>query len=339
MFYKAIIQGRLDFGTPRSYETVLKMYTYRVENYHKNDIIFKEEDIFIAETNELMIERFVGNVLEKSYKSTVELLEYCVQFAVNGSIRAWLVDNGEILHFHLLEPASDKAAVQSFIKGRSLVKVEGRQDEAIEELSKAIEKYDKHAQAYERRAKVSFIMQKYADALRDYNKALGIDPTIPSAYYGRARVHLHNGDLEAAVADFDQAIKKSVALEPIQWKSRRLKGEAHLRMKQYHKAIFELKLFTKRQFREGDSNNEWRRWALYYYGLALLENENYEEAIQAFNAALELPEINDRINLTDILRNRGIAKQRCGKNGYIKDIKEAASLGDRQASSLLEKIK
>ena len=339
MFYKAIIQGRLDFGTARSYETVLKMFNYRVENYHKNDIIFKQEDIFLSETNELLIERFVGNVMEKSYKSTVELLDYCVQFAVNGSIRAWLVDNGEILHFHSLEPGSDKAAVQSFIKGRSLVKVAGRQEEAIEELSKAIEKYDKHAQAYERRAKVNFIMQKYSDALRDYNKSLGIDPTIPSAYYGRARVHLLNGDLEAAVADFDQAIKKSVALEPVQWKSRRLKGEAHLRMKQYHKAIFEFKLFTKRQFRIGDSNGDWKRWSFYHYGLALLENENYEEAIEAFNAALELPEINDHINLTDILRNRGLAKQRSGKNGYIKDIKEAASLGDKLASSLLEKIK
>ena len=52
MFYKAIIQGRLDFGTPRSFETVVKMYNYRVENYHKNDILFKAEDIFNEETNE-----------------------------------------------------------------------------------------------------------------------------------------------------------------------------------------------------------------------------------------------------------------------------------------------
>ena len=339
MFYKAIIQGRLDFGTPRSFETVVKMFNYRVDNYHKNDIIFKGEDIFNEETNELNIERFVGNVLEKSYKSTVELLDYCVQFAVNGSIRAWLVDNGEILHFHLLEPASDKAAVQSYIRGRSLVKVAGRQDEAIEELSKAIEKYDKHAQAYERRAKTCFIMKKYADAMRDYNKALSIDPTIPSAYYGRGRVHLLNNELEAAVADFDQAIKKSVALEPIHWKSRRLKGETHLKLNQYLKAIFELKLFTKRSFKEDDSNNGWKRLAYYNYGLALLENENNEEAIEAFNCALALPEVNDGVVVSDILRNRGLSKKKSGKNGYIKDIKEAASMGDTLASSLLKQIK
>ena len=69
MFYKAIIQGRLDFGTPRSFETVVKMYNYRVENYHKNDILFKAEDIFNEETNELNIERFVGNVMEKSFRA------------------------------------------------------------------------------------------------------------------------------------------------------------------------------------------------------------------------------------------------------------------------------
>ncbi|HOY13053.1 MAG TPA: tetratricopeptide repeat protein [Saprospiraceae bacterium] len=339
MFYKAIIQGRLDFGTPRSFETVVKMFNYRVENYHKNDILFKVEEIFNEETNELNIERFVGNVLEKSFKSTSELLDYCVQFAVNGSIRAWLVDNGEILHFHLMEPASDKAAVQSYIRGRSLVKVAGRQDEAIEELSRAIEKYDKHAQAYERRAKTCFIMKKYGDAMRDYNKSLGIDPTIPSAYYGRARVHLINNDLEAAVADFDQAIKKSVALEPIHWKSRRLKGETHIKLKQYLKAIFELKLFTKRAFKDEDSNKGWKRWAFYNYGIALLENENNEEAIEAFNSALALPEVSDGIQMADILRNRGLAKKKSGKNGYIKDIKEAASLGDALATSLLQQIK
>lgn len=338
MFYKAIIQGKLDFGTQKSYDKVVKMFQYRVETYYRNELIFKSEDIFFPDELTLYIKRFVGNVTEKSFKNTSGLLEYCSQFAVNGSVRAWLVENGRILHFNNIEPESDKAAVQSFIKGRKLVRVEGKQEEAIAQLSKAIEKYDRHAQAYERRAKTCFILEKYSDALRDYNKALAIDPTIPSAFYGRARIHLMNKDWEQAIADFDQTIKKSVALESIHWKGRRLKAFSHIQIKQYHKAIFELKLFTKRKFTEDNPNYFWKRWGFYYYGISLLETENYQEALEAFNAAAEMDEVKDGILKKDILRNRGLCKKHSGKNGYIKDIKDAAALGDPVAKRLLKEI-
>lgn len=338
MFFKSIIQGKLDFGSQKSYDKVVKMYQYRVETYYKNDLIFKLEEVFNPEDLSLYIERFVGNVTEKSFKNTADLLSYCAQFAVNGNVRAWLLDSGTILHFHNIEPESDKAAVQSYIKGKNLVKVEGKQDEAIAELSKAIEKYDRHAQAYERRAKTCFIMKMYKDALRDYNKALIIDPTIPTAYYGRARVHLVNKDFEPAIADFDQAVKKSVALEPIHWKGRRLKGYCHIMIKQYHKAIFELKLFTSRSFPADNPNEFWKRWAFFYYGVALMEVENYTEALAAFDAASKLEVVKDGVEPKDILRNRGICKQKSGKNGYIKDIKDAAALGDTIATSMLKEF-
>ena len=93
-------------------------------------------------------------------------------------------------------------------------------------LSKAIEKYDRHAQAYERRAKVCFRMKNYHDAARDYTKAINIDPTIPTAYFGRARVHMLNKDWELAIEDFNNTLKKSIALQPIYWKSRKLKLSA-----------------------------------------------------------------------------------------------------------------
>lgn len=339
MFYKSIIQGRLDFGTAKSFEKVLKMYEYRVENYHKNEILFKAEDIFFEETTSMDIPRFVGNIMEKSYKGTVDLLEYCVQFAVNGSVRAWLIDNGEVMHYHLMEPKSDKAAVQSYLKGKQYVKVAGKQEKAIEELSKAIEKYDKHAQAYERRGKTCFMMKKYTDAMRDYNKCISIDPTIPHAYYGRARVHLLNEAWNEAIEDLDHTIKKSVALEAIHWKARRLKGHAHFMIGEFDKAIFELKLYTSRKFKPDDSNNDWKRWGFYYYGLSLMEKENYIEAIAAFDEAEKFSERNDGIKKIDIIRNKGISKIKGGKNGGIKDLKEAIALGDKAAEIFLKNRK
>jgi tetratricopeptide (TPR) repeat protein len=313
------------------------MYQYRLETYYRNDIIFKElEEIFNEDSFSLTIPRFVGNVTEKTYKNTVDLLGYCVQFAVNGVLRTWLLDEGKILAYSMLEPESDKAAVQHYLKGRSLVKEKGKQAQALNDLSKAIEMHDRHAQAYERRAKTNLILQNRHDALRDYTKAINIDPSMPSAYFGRGRVHFLNEEYDKAITDFDMAIKKSVALESIHWKCRRFKGICHLKNKEYEKASFELKLFTKRKFKSGDKNLFWKRWGFFNYGKVLLELEDYNEALDCFNEAFKFQDIEDGIRKREILRYKGISKQLAGKNGHVKDLTEAAELGDKIAAQILK---
>ena len=248
MYLKTIIQGRLEFGTEKSYEKVTKMFLQRVETYYKTDVIFKFEDVFKDEALCLEIPRFVGQVTDKAFRTTTGLIGYCAQFAVAGSVRAWLINEGEIVHFETLEPDSDKGAVQSFVRGRKLVKVKGKENEAIAALSTAIEKYDRHAQAYERRAKVNFLMRNYHDALRDYNKCIGIDPSIPTAFYGKAKIHILREENELAIENLEESIKKSIALQTLYWKSRRLKAKCHIVQKEWQKAAFDLKLFTNRNF-------------------------------------------------------------------------------------------
>ena len=99
MYLKTIIQGRLEFGTEKSYEKVTKMFLQRVETYYKTDVLFKYEDIFKDEELCLEIPRFVGQVSEKAFRTTTNLLKYCVQFAIAGSVRAWLINEGEIVQF------------------------------------------------------------------------------------------------------------------------------------------------------------------------------------------------------------------------------------------------
>lgn len=338
MFYKAIIQGRLEFGREKSYDKVVKMYEYRTETYYRNALIFKQEEVFLPEELALEVPRFVAQVTEKSFKNTADLLHYCAQFAVAGSIRAWLIDEGSILRYEMIEPDSDKAVVQSFIKGRKLVKQKGKEDEAIKALTKAIEKYDRHAQAYERRAKVNFFLKKYHDAKRDYGKCIGIDPSIPTAYYGRAKVHILEENYQAAVDDLENATKKAIALQTVYWKAKRLKAECHIKLKQYDKAAFDLKFFCKRKFTKDDPNFGWKKWGLYHYGKVLLELEEYELALEAFNDALKVENHKVDIDNSEIYRYRGIAKKKAGKKGFIKDIKEAAKMGDKQAKTLLKEF-
>lgn len=339
MLYKAIIQGKLEFGTQKTYDKVLKMYIYRTENYHKNNVLFEPDEIFIESDLMINIPRYVTQVYEKSYRNTSALLEYCAQFAVAGALNSWLTDSGKIMHHSLLEPTSEKVAVQQYLKGKSLIREKGKQEEAISAFDAAIAKYDRHAQAYERRAKVNYIMKKYHDAKRDYSKSISLDDTFPYAYYGKAQVHVMEENYPDAIADFDLALKYSVALQNVYWKSRRLKGYCHIQLEQYEKAVFDLKLFTNRSFAEGHYLNDWKRWSYFYLGQAYLELEKYNEALEAFDKSIEMENGFDKIPEAMKLRCRGIAKQKAGKNGYIADIKKAADLGDKEAKGLLKNIK
>ncbi|MEZ4910500.1 MAG: hypothetical protein R2774_06530 [Saprospiraceae bacterium] len=339
MFYKTIIQGRIEFGTQKSFDMVTKMYLQRVETYYKTDVILKFEEIFNAEELSLVIPRHVAQITDKAYRTTTGLLKYCTQFAVAGSIRAWLISEGEVLHFDIMEPSSDKAAVQSFVKGTKLVKVKGKENEAIQALTQAIDKYDRHAQAYERRAKVNFIMRNFHDALRDYNKSINIDPSIPSSFYGKAKILIMKDELVEAIQNLEETIKKSIALQPIYWKARRLKAECHIKLGEWSKAEFDLKLFTKRKFEPDNQNYFWRRWAFYNYGLVLVELNELIEAIKSFDKALELPNINDGIEEAEILFARGQTRAKAGKPGHVKDLKEAANKGSAKAKAHFKSAK
>lgn len=335
---KTIIQGRLEFGNSKSYEKVLKMFIYRAENYYKSDVILDHEEVFIEETLTLSVPRYVGTNLERSWKNAVALLEYCAQFAVSGEIGAWQTDSGKIINSAIVEPQSDKAAVIQFRKGKELADEAGKEKEAIEALTKAIEKYDKHAQAYERRANVNFVLKKYHDAMRDYNKCLKLDDTIPTAYYGRARIHIMNKDYESAISDLNLTIKKSIALQSSYWTARRVKADCHIERKEYKEAAFDLKLFTNRKFAEDNPNFKWKKHALNTYGQVLLELEEYEEALKAFDRSFELDDDTDSKENGKRLYFRGVAKQKAGKSGFIKDIKKAADMGVSEAAALLTEI-
>lgn len=335
---KTIIQGKLEFGNEKSYEKVFKMFLYRAENYYKSDVILDPDEVFDEDLLVLSVPRYVGTNLEKSWKNAVALLEYCAQFAISGEMGAWQTDSGKIINSALIEPHSDKAVVIQFRKGKKLADEEGKEQEAIEALTKAIEKYDKHAQAYERRANVNVTLKKYHDALRDYNKCLKLDDTIPDAYFGRARIHILNDDIEKAISDLELTLKKSIALQPIYWAARRVKADCHIKMEQYKEAAFDLKLFTNRKFDNDNPNFKWRKDAFSTYGKVLLDLEEYEDALKAFDQAFEIAEDSDEKENGKRLYFRGVAKQKAGKSGFIKDIKKAADLGVSEAAELLEEI-
>lgn len=338
MFFKTIIQGRLEFSNQKSFDKVVKMFEYRTESYYKFDVLLEMEDIFNRENASLIVPRYVGQASEKSWRNTVSLLDYCSQFAVAGSMKAWMTENGKILNYNHIEPESDKAAVIQFKKGKKYAEETGKEDEAIEALSKAIEKHSGHAYAYEKRARVLLQLQNYDEALEDYGKAIKLDDCIPEAYYGRAEIYIRRNDLDKAIVDLEMTLKKSIALQPIYWSSRLKKADCHIRKGDWDKAEFDLKFFTSRAFEKNNPNYLKKSYGYFRYGQVLLELEKFKEGYEAICNAIDLHNEKTPISMEKMQYYRGLSRMKMGKKGYINDIKIAAEAGIEEAKSLLLEI-
>ncbi len=333
---KIIFKGCLEFGSEKSYKKVHKMYLRRIENYYKNDVLFDEEELFVEAKACVNLPRVVIHSSNKKWKGTVNLLEYLAQFAVAGQMSGWAIEHGKIKEHVIIEPHSDKMAVKAFRKGRQLVQEEGKEKEAMDALNTAILKYERHAQAYERRGFINYQLKNYNDALYDFTKSINIYSNNSDPYFGRANIYILKGELDKAVQDLDQSIKKSIPLQSIYWKSRRIKGECLAKTGDFQGASLEFKLFSLRKFLPGDSNNKWKKYIFTKYGQTLLELGNYPEAVAAFNEAVKLEqETAENVLESDPLVYRGIALQKAGKKGFVKDWKQAAKLGSKKAVKLM----
>ena len=336
-FYKTIFSGRLEFGTQRSFEKVYNLYLHRVENYYRNSILLDAEEIFDEESYCLDIPRKIVQSTEKNWKNTTNMLNYIVQYAIAGSLRAWRTQEGTLIDELFVEPDSEKLATMAYIKGRKLLSNEGKMEDAKTAFDKAIKKFERHAMAYERRGKVNMKLNNLDDAVYDYNKSIKINPNAAEPYIGLAKVHYLKGDLTESVKYFDLATKKCIPHQPIYFKAKRMKGECHMSLKEYDKAMLEFKLFLKRKFNPGNTNIDWISNVYSSYGKCLLSLSEAEDAVEAFDNALKNQNPNSiGFDKTEALILRGMARQKAGINGYATDWKEAAGLGSEKAAELLQ---
>lgn len=333
---KLIFKGQLEFGSQRTFDMVLRHWQNRIETLYKTDVLFKAEDVFLEEHFSLIVPQQTIMNTEKAWRTTTALLEEAAQFAVAGNVWAWCVDNGRLLASLNIEPDSDKVAVQEYLRGRHLVGQKGKEIEATEALSRAIEKYERHALAYERRGYVNYKLRNFNDALHDFSKSIRFNPNNPEPYYGSGKVKMLKNDWEGAAQDFDQAIKRALALQPLYWLARLKKGECLFHAKKYEDAAREFQLYLKRTFTESDPNYSRRRRAAFMLGKALAAMNDFPAALEAFDQALAISSGVEFAPEAEGLLQRAITKHRAGKTEYAHDLQEAARMGSEEAARLLE---
>jgi tetratricopeptide (TPR) repeat protein len=286
--FKVIIKGSLEFGTRKSYDMMLAHFVKRLESYYKNDIILllKDDTFFNEELMMIDVPRTTLNCGEKTWKNTISLMRELRSFAVAGELNIWVMDEKNVmLASECVVPQGDKLATTEYLRGVEFLKKGGNEQKAIDSLTRAIEKYERYAQAFERRGTAYSRMGNTDEAMMDFSKSISLNKNA-EAYFGMAKVKMKLGDMKGALIDFQAAIDNAVPYQSIFWMARRVKGECHLMQDEIEKAMFELKLVSKRPFKETDPNFKYRKQAWQSYGESLMKSGNSAEASSAFREAL-----------------------------------------------------
>ena len=149
-------------------------------------------------------------------------------------------------------------------------------EEAIEDYNKAIELNPDWWDLYSNRADCYKKHEQYEEALEDYSKAIELSPDLSLLYRDRADCYKELEQYEEAISGYSEAIK----IKPDSDYSYQKRGQCYQKLEQYSKAI---KDFTKAI--EIDSD-----WYGYYRDRAdcYKELEKYEEAISDYSKTIKL---------------------------------------------------
>ena len=83
----------------------------------------------------------------------------------------------------------------------------GRPEKALKDFNRAIEIDPKRPDGYLGRANVLNTMGHFEEALIDYNRAIEMEPTIAEAFINRGIAHSQLGQYKEAIADYEKGLE------------------------------------------------------------------------------------------------------------------------------------
>ena len=114
----------------------------------------------------------------------------------------------------------DKAMEMSDVKNHpyyyarrsEICRYAGMYEQAIADLEKFIERYPTDAYGYYARGWCKELSGDIEGAMDDYNEGIAVDEHYPYIYLMRGSLHLDNGDVEKANADFEMVVAKDTTV-------------------------------------------------------------------------------------------------------------------------------
>lgn len=123
----------------------------------------------------------------------------------------------------------------SWTHGRigAMLAAEGKDDAALDSLSKSISLDNRRWRAYHDRGVSYGVLRNYRAALADFNKAIELYKNYPNAYFNRGEARVQLGNVEGALADFTEAVR----LAPRDADAHNARGHALYRLGKVPEAI------------------------------------------------------------------------------------------------------
>jgi serine/threonine-protein kinase len=98
--------------------------------------------------------------------------------------------------------------VSDIFRGRGLARMKlGKYPEAVEDYTRALERVP-DAEIYQHRGWAHFFSDAWKLALRDFSKAIDLDPAVGDAYTGRGLARVMLGQYRQATADAEEALRR-----------------------------------------------------------------------------------------------------------------------------------
>ncbi|WP_448953317.1 tetratricopeptide repeat protein [Labrys neptuniae] len=168
--------------------------------------------------------------------------------------------------------------------------IAGATERAIRDVDKAIELDPTLPHAYFTRGKIAGSQGDYVRALSNFNKATSLSPRYAEAFAYRGYAEEAMGNRDKALQDYDQA----VSLKPDYAIARRFRGGLNLSMGKLDDAIRDLDQAIRLDADDAE--------ALHNRGLALFKKGEFDRALKDFDDTLRL-----RPQDATVYRNRGLA--------------------------------
>jgi len=83
----------------------------------------------------------------------------------------------------------------------------GRTEKALKDFNRAIKIDPAHHDGYLGRADTLNTMGRFEESLEDYDKAIEIKPSLAQAYVNRGIAYSHLGQYEKAIADYEKGLE------------------------------------------------------------------------------------------------------------------------------------
>lgn len=232
-----------------------------------------------------------------------------------------------------------------------LQSLEKRTGDGYEEARKAIEKAlelgdlgEHEALAYNLRGTMRTLLGNHAEATKDFDKSIELDPTMTQSYIKRASISLELGEPDKAEAEFARALEQNPEDPDVFYhraQAHFIKGDLPEAQKDYQKSIELDKDFIfshiqlgVTQYKMGSiasSMATFRRCiknfpkvpdVYNYYGELLLDQGNFSEAIEKFDTAMEMEKQTKPMSMNVLpLINKALALFQ-----WKQDFKEAEAL-------------